>query len=154
MPYGLVVGPVWRDGSVPVQRQSPGAERLPAQCTQLLCGGHVTVCSSHPHQALCTQILRQDTQSVAPLHPYAGTASFRKRPQPSYQTQTEHRVLRAGEYHTPSAGRYRVILIGYFWGEMLTIVKNVRLQMLTCGLLVIQSGLPGEQLHFKPTFCI
>lgn len=105
VPRGPVAGPVWGDGPIPVQRQSPGSERLPAQCSQLLCGGHVAVCSSHPYQALCAQVPRQDAQSVAPLHPHAGTAGLRERSQPSHQTQTEHRVLRAGEHHTASAGR-------------------------------------------------
>lgn len=86
VPYGPVAGPVWGDGPIPVQWQSPGSERLPAQCTQLLCGGHVAVCSSHPHQTLCAQVLGQDTQSVAPFHPHAGTAGLRERPQPSHQT--------------------------------------------------------------------
>lgn len=80
---GLIAGPVWGDGPIPVQRQSSGAERLSAQCTQLLCGGHVAVCSSYPHQALCAQVPRQDAQSVAPVHPHAGTAGLRERPQSS-----------------------------------------------------------------------
>lgn len=54
---------------------------------------------------MCAEVLGEDTQPLAALHFDAGAASLWKRPQSAQQTQTEHRVLWAGEHHTTSAGK-------------------------------------------------
>lgn len=99
-----VPGSVRRDESVPVQRQSPGPEGLPAQRPELLRGSHVPVRAPHPHPALRAEVSGQDAQPVAALHPHAGAAGLREGPEPAQQAQAQHRVLRTGEHHAAAAG--------------------------------------------------
>ena len=116
-------GFVRRNESFPVQRQPSGPEGLPAQCPKLLCGGHVPVCASYSHPPLCAQVLGKDAQPLATLHSYVGAAGLWKGPQPAQQTQAEHRVLRAGEHHTTSAGNVLGFGVGsiylfYDWSKV------------------------------------
>lgn len=62
--------------SLPVQRQPPGPEGLPAQCPKLLCRGHVPVCPAYSHSSLCPEVPGQDAQPLATLHSDAGAAGF------------------------------------------------------------------------------
>lgn len=100
----LSPGTVGRNESVPMQWQPPGPERLSAECPELLCRGHVAVCTSYSYPPLCAEVPWQDSQPLATIHPDAGTAGLRKGPEPARQTQAEHGGVRAGEHHTASTG--------------------------------------------------
>lgn len=100
----LSSGFVRRTESFPVQWQPSGPEGLPTQCPKLFCGGHVPVCTSHSYPPLCAEVLGKDTQPLATLHFNAWAAGLWKGSQPAQQTQTEHRVLWAGEHHTTTTG--------------------------------------------------
>lgn len=107
-------GSVRRNESLPVQRQPPGPERLPAERPKLLCGGHVPVCASNSHPPLRAEVLGQDTQSLAALHSYVRAAGLWKGPQSAQQTQAEHGVLRAGEHYTTSTGNVFQLKLALF----------------------------------------